>query len=109
MADPTPASGENGEGIGPCSLSPDAYRNRLDWIRAELLPHVRRREALPDGLALEVDPTLRGKLDALVALERECCSALDWRVVDAAGGGVRLEVRGIPAGAVERLLATRGT
>jgi hypothetical protein len=109
MADPTPASGETREGAGPCSLPPDAYRSRLDWIRAELLPHVRRREALPDGLALEFDAPLRGQLDAFVALERACCSSLDWRVLDAAGGGVRLEVRGIPPGAVESLLATRGT
>jgi hypothetical protein len=109
MTEPTPTAGGSCGCSDVCSLPDDAYRARLDWIRSEFLPHVRRTEALPDGRAWEFDATMRAKLDALVALERECCSGLDWKVLDAAGGaGVRLEVHGVAPGAAQSLLAPRG-
>ncbi len=92
-----------------CSLPGDALQARLGMIRSDYLPHVRRTEELPDGLAWEFDSGMRAKVDALVALERECCSALDWKVVGASGDeGLRLEVHGIDPRSVRRLLGLDG-
>ena len=63
-----------------CSLPPESLQERLAWIRAEILPHVRRTRELPNGLVFEVArrPNLEARLERLVELERECCSGLDW-------------------------------
>ncbi len=101
MTEPEPTTGEGCGCTDACSLPDDALRDRLDLIRSEFLPHVERTEALPDGLAWEFASGMRAKVLALVALERECCSGLDWRVVGASGGArVRLEVHGIDPRAV---------
>jgi hypothetical protein len=81
-----------------CSLSPERLRERLAWIRDEILPHARRSERLDDGVAWELEdaPGLAEKLDRLVALERECCSGIEFRVgAGAEPGRRRLEVHGI--------------
>jgi hypothetical protein len=82
-----------------CSLSPERLRERLAWIRDEILPHACSSERLPDGVAWELEavPGLAEKLDRLVALERECCSGIEFRIGDGVEAGrLRLEVRGIP-------------
>src|SRR4029450_3611579 len=91
-----------------CSLPPDALRDRLATIRSEFAPQGRRRETLRDGLAWEFGAEMREKLEALVALERECCSGLDWRIVGAPGGCVRVEVRGLDARSAAPLRAALG-
>jgi hypothetical protein len=78
-------------------------------IRSEFAPSVLRAEALPDGLAFEFASEMRTQVEALVALERECCSGLDWRVVGVPGGdGVRLEVHGIEPRSAGSLLTALG-
>jgi hypothetical protein len=85
-----------------CSLPPDELEARRRSIRAEILPFVARKLELPDGFACEFDSRLKAKLEDLVLLERDCCSSLDWKVLDLPGGGVRLEVRGDGAAALAR-------
>jgi len=92
-----------------CSLAPDELEARRRRIRAEILPHVERKLDLPDGFACDFDSRMKAKLEDLVALERECCGGLDWKVLDLADGGVRLEVRGNGAAGVARFLDDGGT
>jgi hypothetical protein len=91
-----------------CTLSPDGLSERLAWIRDEILPHARRTERLPSGLAweLEAAPGLAEKVDRLIALERECCASIRFVRSDASPSGrLRLEVSGIdPDSAVFRAL-----
>src|SRR4029450_2131115 len=87
-----------------CSLPPDQLEARRGMIRSEILPGVLRQEDLPDGFVCEFDAGMRSRLEEWVALELECCSSLTWRVLDAPGGRVRLEVRGAGARAVARLV-----
>lgn len=87
-----------------CSLPPDELEARRRSIRAEILPFVERKLELPDGFACDFDSRMKAKLEDLVALERGCCSSLDWKVLDLAGGSVRLEVRGNGAAALARFL-----
>ena len=70
--------------------------NRAAAIRREILPLVRRRESLADGIAWEFarEPGLRAKLDRFVAFERECCSGLDFEISGSPGGTLRLSIRG---------------
>lgn len=91
-----------------CSLSREALRERLGWIREEILVYARRRERLVDGVAWELDaaPGLAEKLDHLVALERECCSGLTFeRMPGSQPGTLRLELRGIDAEAALAVVA----
>jgi len=84
-----------------CALSDDAFEARRRDLRATLLPRVRRSERLRDGAAFEL-PATPGNAAALadfVAYERACCGGLDFRVVEV-GDALRLEVRGVDAGAV---------
>ena len=91
-----------------CSLPPDQLEARRRMIRSEILPRVLREENLRDGFACEFDAGMRSRLEEWVALERECCSSLDWKVLRAPGGCVRLEVRGTGARAVAQLALGRG-
>ncbi len=109
MTQSNPTISKNCDCSDVCSLPSDALQARISMIRSDYLPQVRRTEELPDGLAWEFDAAMRAKVDALVALERECCSALDWRVVEASGGeGLKLEVHGIDPRSVRRLLGLGG-
>ena len=84
--------------LAVCTLPPADLRQRLDWIRAEILPHALAGERLSDGLAWELHdaPGLAEKLDQLVALERECCSGIDFtHRKSRVASQRRLEVRGI--------------
>jgi hypothetical protein len=56
-----------------CTLSPDDLKQRIAWIQAELLPHVRVWE-------LEDAPGVQQKLEQWIALERQCCTSLALRV-----------------------------
>lgn len=91
-----------------CSLPPDELEARRRSIRAEILPHVDRKLDLSDGFACEFDSRMKARLEELVALERECCGGLDWKLLDLPGGGVRLEVRGDGAAAVARSVLAGG-
>lgn len=91
-----------------CSLAPDQLEARRRMIRSEILPRVLHQEDLPDGFACEFDAGMRSRLEEWVALERECCSSLDWRVLGAPGGCLRLEVRGTGARAVAQLALGHG-
>ena len=88
-----------------CSLPPAALADRLAMIRSDFAPHVKAQEELPGGRAWEFDTALRERLEELVALERRCCSGLDWRILEITEGRVRLEVRGAGAGDLPALLA----
>jgi hypothetical protein len=73
-------------------------------IRSEILPGLLRQEDLSDGFACEFDAGMRSRVEAWVALERECCSGLTWSVLGVSDGRVRLEVRGVGAAAVAPLV-----
>jgi hypothetical protein len=81
-----------------CMLAADDLAKRLAWIRAEILPHALRRERLASGVAWELAAVagLAEKLDALIALERQCCSGVDFaRVPSGAPERLRFEIRGV--------------
>lgn len=79
-----------------CNLSDEELEARREQLREGLLPRVRAREELSDGLALlfAAAPALRAELDAFVELERECCPGLRFAVSESAAG-LRLEIGGI--------------
>lgn len=66
----------------PCNLSPAELHRRIAEIRREILPLVRRSEVLPGGRAFEFDasPGTRDRLERLVALERQCCPGVAFRL-----------------------------
>jgi hypothetical protein len=81
-----------------CTLTAGELDDRLAWIRAEILPHVRHMERLEGGVAWELAdaPGLAEKIDRLIELERACCSSIVFaRTASATPGGLRLEIRGI--------------
>jgi len=83
-----------------CSLSSAELEDRLEMIRKEILPHVRRTEHLPDGRAWEFGetPGMRAKLEQWVELERRCCGGLDWKLERLPSGRLRLAVLGVEPG-----------
>ena len=80
-----------------CSLNNERLQERRAMVRAEILPHVTKAERIEGGFAVETEatPEMRQKLENLVALERRCCSSVDWDLSEVPGGRVRLEVRGL--------------
>lgn len=70
-----------------CSLPEDQLGDRIELIRNELLPRATARRDLPNGFEWDFAAcdTLRERLGAFVAFERECCGGLDWRVGEKAG------------------------
>ena len=83
-----------------CTLTPPEFGERLRWIREEILPHAKGREALEGGVAwrFEAEPSVRAKLEQLVALESKCCDsdAIRFEIhEEPAAGALRLEVHGI--------------
>jgi hypothetical protein len=81
-----------------CTLPPRALRERIAWIRDEVLVHARSTERSESGLAWELDaaPGLVEKLERLIALERDCCSGLVFEQRrSTTPGRVRLEIRGL--------------
>lgn len=95
-----------------CTLPPRALRERIAWIRDEILVHARSSERLESRIAWELDgaPGLAEKIERLIALERECCSGIVFeRTASASPGRLRLEVRGIdPTSELLPLLERRG-
>jgi hypothetical protein len=91
-----------------CTLAADELSDRMAWIRREILPHAVETVAIEQGLAFELRaaPGLADELDRLIALERECCSGIDFeRTASSTPGRLRLEVRGVdPEAAVFRSL-----
>lgn len=65
-----------------CALTPASQRVEIKRFRAELAPHVLKRERLEDGarLTFTAAPGLRAKIDRLVELDRDCCAFLDHQV-----------------------------
>jgi hypothetical protein len=81
-----------------CSLNDEQLEARRALVRAEILPHIGKAERIEGGFAIETDatPEMRQKLEDLVALERRCCSSVDWNLSEVPGASrVRLEVRGL--------------
>ncbi len=81
-----------------CSLDDQQLEERRAMVRAEILPHLEKRERIEGGFAVESEatPEMREKLENLVALERRCCSSVDWDLrEDPQAGRLRLEVRGL--------------
>ncbi len=80
-----------------CGLPSDQLRDRVAMIRRDILPHVTRREALADGVALEFEhtPAMQKTLEDLVAFERECCSGLEWTLHRPSSRPLRLDVQGL--------------
>jgi hypothetical protein len=89
-------------GSGICQLPADEMRARRELMQHDLLPRARRRVRLPDGRAWEftAEPGLRGRLEELVAFERECCPGLRWELKSVGDSGgldvLRLEIGGLP-------------
>jgi hypothetical protein len=85
-----------------CTLPPEGLGDRLTWIRAEILPHAVARESAGDTIAWELDdvPGRAASLERLVALEKDCCSAITFvHRPSTTAGQRRFEVRGIDPGA----------
>jgi hypothetical protein len=84
--------------LAVCTLDGEAMSERLAWVRSEIFPHAIAGERLDDGVAWELDdaPGLAAKLDRLVALERECCSGIDFEHLPSQEPGQRrLEIHGV--------------
>jgi hypothetical protein len=96
-----PCCGASGPAVDPaevCTLPSDDLRERLAWISREILPHVTGVTRLDDGLRLDLKaaPGLAQTLDHWIALERECCSGIQYqRVADPSPDRLRLEIRGV--------------
>lgn len=88
-----------------CSLDDPALETRLAMIRREIAPHVVRSDHAPSHLVWHFDttPDLHDRLERLVALERECCSRFDYAIHT--DTGLRLEIRGDGAEALQRAVA----
>lgn len=79
-----------------CSLSDEELEARRQELREELLPHVRSRAALTDGLVLGFDatPERRRQLEDFVAFERGCCAGLRFALREA-DDAIQLEIHGL--------------
>ena len=79
-----------------CNLSDEELDARRRELRAELLPHVQRRGALPDGVALTFEATSdrRRALEDFVAFERGCCPGLRFALRED-DGALTLEIHGL--------------
>ncbi len=92
------------EGSGPldptqiCTLSAEELSDRIAWVRAEIAPAALGRERLTKGVALEPAdaPGLAERVDEWIALERQCCSSIDWqRRPSERRGQLRVEIGGV--------------
>ena len=103
MADRTPLDRPD------CTLPAEQRPGRRELFRREILPHLSRASRSPDGISWEftASPGLQASLERVVALERECCAGLEFRIDELPGGALRLRVRGPGAGAFEQLLPHR--
>lgn len=89
-----------------CNLPPDALRARVATLRAELLPLVRRRQRLRDGIAWEfgAGAAMRARLDQFVEFERQCCRGVTFGIEELPQADtLRLTVRGADAAGFEAL------
>ena len=89
-----------------CTLPPEELRARVASLRTELLPLVRRRQQLSDGIAWEFDSgsAMRARLDAFVEFERQCCGGVTFEIAELSDAArLRLSVRGPDAAAFEAL------
>ncbi len=96
-SDTTASNAEQSGCEDVCSLPSDELRDRVAMVRRELLPHVKRREALANGVGLEFEHTLamQKTLEDFVAFERECCSGLEWKLRRPSSRVLRLDVQGL--------------
>lgn len=81
-----------------CTLSSEELSERIAWIRAEISPAALGRERIPNGVALEVAdaPGLADRVDEWIALERQCCTSIDWqRRPSERRGQLRVEIGGV--------------
>ncbi len=81
-----------------CTLSKPELEDRSAAIRSEILPLAVRGDASSSGFVIEFDhsESLQAKLENWVALERECCGSVAWKLSsDPLARSLRLEVAGL--------------
>ncbi|PCJ27486.1 MAG: hypothetical protein COA96_03025 [SAR86 cluster bacterium] len=95
----------SGETSIACTLNDQEYKDRRQYVREELLPHVVEVEAidertsttsaLPVGLKLLFNDTaeLRGRLEYFADMERQCCEFLTYTITTP-GEGLALTIEG---------------
>ncbi len=83
-----------------CSLDDESFAARRKELRDGFAKRIVSKEALADGIAFHFanSPEQRRELEDFVAFERECCSGIDFAIVDR-GPELRLEIRGVDADA----------
>lgn len=87
--------------VAHCRLEPAPLRERIDWIRRDVLPDAESSEPLAAGpgriWTFPDTPAIRARLERLVALERDCCRGpvTFGLEEDGARGGLRLVLRGM--------------
>lgn len=79
-----------------CNLSDEDYAARRKELRETLLPQIRRRVALENGVVLEfyAEEAIRLQLDEFVAFERDCCPSLEYSIRNK-GEVLELEILGV--------------
>jgi hypothetical protein len=93
-----------------CSLTEPELQARRAGVLADVRRSHQEARWLPDGVALRfaADPERLATLATFIALERQCCAFLRFRLtVEAGGGPAWLELTG-PPGTREFLAAELG-
>ena len=72
-----------------CSLTPDAFSERLAWINESLLSRATSQNVIQDGSEIEFpsDETTFQMVIDFIKAERQCCDFLTFELVVAAGHG----------------------
>jgi len=65
-----------------CSLNDEEFKERRLLVRKSVLAHVTHQQKHPSGLILHFEdgPDVRAQVENFVALERECCGFLTFKI-----------------------------
>ena len=85
-----------------CSLTAPQLESRTRELKKTLIPELRERELLDDGVAFELAADQRDAVIEFVEFERRCCGFADFAIIDRPGV-VRLEIRGRDKGSVTKI------
>ena len=93
-----------------CSLSDQEYKERRQFARRSLLPHILQTMPTTSGVKLIFNGTseLKDSIKLFISLEQQCCSFLSFNV-DQEGKQICLSIDG-PEGArdmIDRFVALR--